>query len=289
MMEIKFLGTGSAFTTKNWNANTLITKNGKNLLIDIGGDMKHELADAGMVYRDIDAIYISHLHGDHSDGGELFGFCTYFDPAFKDKKIQLYGNGDLLRKLWDNCWKGKMESVQGAVCELSSYFDVNMVRPNGKFIWEDVEFTLVQTIHIVNGFVFVPSFGLLVKDNESGKTVFFTTDTQNSPSQLKDFYKMADLIIQDCEVNAFKSGVHAHFDELNATVSPEIKSRMILDHYHDDILEPDELLRKIMTILPEGAPVPYTKLYKVSDVWKQKAATAGFKGFAEKGQVIVVA
>ena len=287
-MKIKFLGTGSAFTTKNWNANTLIEKNGKNLLIDIGGDMKHELADAGMTYRDIDAIYISHLHGDHSDGGELFGFCTYFDPAFKDKKIQLYGNGDLLRKLWDNCWKGKMESVQGAVCEMSSYFDVNMVRPNGKFIWEDIEFTLVQTVHIVNGFMIVPSFGVLVKDNACGKTVFFTTDTQNAPSALKTYYDMADLIIHDCEVNKYPSGVHAHFDELCATMPSSVKSKTILDHYADEILEPDDLLRKIMTVLPEGDPVPYTKLYKVSDAWKKKAADAGFMGFAEKGHAVVV-
>jgi hypothetical protein len=38
------------------------------------------------------------------------------------------------------------------------------------------------------------------------------------------------LIFHDCETSPFKSGVHAHFDDLK-TLPDEIKSKMWLMHY----------------------------------------------------------
>ena len=61
-MNILFIGTGSAFTTKNWNTNFIVEKNNKRLLLDCGGDVRHALNDHRLSYKDIDAIYISHLH-----------------------------------------------------------------------------------------------------------------------------------------------------------------------------------------------------------------------------------
>ena len=62
------------------------------------------------------------------------------------------------------------------------------------------------------------------------KTVFITTDTQFCPNQIMDFYKMADVIFHDCEATKFKSGVHAHYDEL-CTLPKEVKAKMWLYHY----------------------------------------------------------
>ena len=43
-MRIGFAGTGSAFTMKNYQTNTLIEQNGKYLLIDAGMDIRFSLA-----------------------------------------------------------------------------------------------------------------------------------------------------------------------------------------------------------------------------------------------------
>lgn len=44
-MELQFVGCGSAFTTKEYyQSNLLVKKNGKNFLIDIGGDARFGLA-----------------------------------------------------------------------------------------------------------------------------------------------------------------------------------------------------------------------------------------------------
>jgi len=259
-MRIIFLGTGSAFTLKNYQTNFLIEQNGKYLLIDSGSDIRFSLNEHGLSYKNIDAVYISHLHADHVGGIEGLAFCSYFDPT--KNKIALYGNGELLLKGWNDSWRGGLESIQGKVMSLDGYFDVNPIKPNGKFIWENIEFSIVQSVHIMNGYAIVPSYGLMIKTGS--KKIFITTDTQFCPSQLTDFYNESDLIIQDCETTPFKSGVHANFSDL-VTLNSTIKEKMLLVHYQDNVLDN-------------------------KNEWDTKADEAGFQkdAFVEKGRVLEI-
>ena len=79
-MNIIFAGTGSAFNLDSYQTNTIIQRNGKNLLIDAGSFAPLALRDIGMNYKNIDAIYVTHLHNDHVGGLEYLAFTTYFDP-----------------------------------------------------------------------------------------------------------------------------------------------------------------------------------------------------------------
>jgi ribonuclease BN (tRNA processing enzyme) len=216
-----------------------------------------------LTYKDINAVYISHLHGDHSQGIEYLAFCTYFDPTLKEK-IQLFGNGDLLRRGWEDSWKGGLESIQGKLLSLDSYFDVNMIRPNGTFIWEGIEFTIVQSIHIYNGYQIVPCYGLMAWFPTIKKRIYFTADSQHAPAQIMDFYKQADLIIHDCETTPFKSGVHANYQDL-CSLPEDIKSKMILVHYADNVLDKSNI---------------------VSLEWKEKVEDNGFSWMPGKGDTM---
>lgn len=80
-MHLQFLGTGSAFTTKNFQTNFLIRVNGRRLLVDCGGDARHSMDMLGLTHRAIDAVYISHQHSDHIGGLEWLAFMSYFDPG----------------------------------------------------------------------------------------------------------------------------------------------------------------------------------------------------------------
>lgn len=228
-MKLTFVGSGGAFTMNNYQSNMILEIAGRRLLIDCGSDIRWGLKDLGLNHRSIDALYISHQHADHIGGMEWLGFYTYFDPAAK--KIPLFVNGHLAQDLWDHSLQGGLGSIQGKITTLDDFFDVKRIPANGGFEFEGTEFRVVQTIHVMNGFYVVPSYGLLWTAT-NGKKVFLTTDTQFCPHQITDFYNWADVIFHDCETSPYKSGVHAHYNDLR-TLDASVKSKMWLYHYQD--------------------------------------------------------
>ena len=228
--RLTLLGTGSAFTINdnNWQSNFLLENlvTGRRLLLDCGSDIRFSLNEHKLSAKDITDIYVSHPHADHIGGLEYVAFSTKFLP--KHQRPKLIMSAKFSSDLWSKSLSGGMESIEGEVTTMSSFFDVHAVGKKGRFEWEGVNFQLVQVVHIMNGFGIVPSFGLLFKIN--GLMVFFTSDTQSNPNQLVRFYEMADLILHDCETTPYKSMVHAHYTDL-VKLPEHIKNKMWLYHY----------------------------------------------------------
>ena len=228
-MKLTFIGSGSAFALENFNSNMVLEVNGRRMMIDCGSDARWAMKESGWTYKDVDAIYISHLHADHIAGIEWLAFCSYFDPTVK--KIPMYINDLMSHELWEKSLQGGLGSIQNKITTLDDFFDVHRITLNGLFQFEGFEFRIVQTVHVMNGYHLVPSYGL-IWNTPSGKQVFLTTDTQYCPHQIYDFYNTADVIFHDCETSSFKSGIHAHYDDLS-TLDKEVKAKMWLYHYQD--------------------------------------------------------
>lgn len=233
-MILRFLGTGAAFSLVNYQSNMVIEEQGKMLLIDAGGDIRFALKSVGLSYKDIDSIYVTHLHNDHIGGMEFLAFSSYFDPT--SPKLHLYCHKWLLDDLWAFSLKGGLASIQGKILNLDDYFDVHGLGNDAHFTWQGITFEVTQSIHVFNGYWIVPTFGLLITDPKSGKKIYHTSDTQLNLEYLDQYYRQADAIIQDCETSPFKTGVHSHYEEL-ITLDPEIKAKMYLWHYQDNIVE----------------------------------------------------
>lgn len=232
-MNITWLGTGSAFCMDNFQTNALITfDSGYKLLVDCGGDIRFSLAEHGLSYLDINGIYISHLHADHIGGLEHVAFATYFDPRYSGSP-DLYISEHLVDDLWNRALSAGLASLQNKRATLETYFDVHAIPKNGSFHKGGTDFRLIQMIHFVNGFTIELSFGLMFRVGK--ETIFLTTDTQHAPNQIKDFYAEATIIFQDCETAPFRSGVHAHYDEL-CDLSEDTKAKMRLVHYQDNVV-----------------------------------------------------
>jgi ribonuclease BN (tRNA processing enzyme) len=269
-MEMTFLGSGSAACCSryNWHSNILINHNGKNLLIDCGSDARHALADQDLTWSDIDAIYISHLHADHIGSLEIAAFSTYFDPNCA--KPKLICQHQVMHDLWHKALIGGLEGIDGAhfgkqhdrqlhqdEVNLSTYFETHAIRNELFFVWQGIRFELFETVHVFDKQQGLPSFGLRWQDPDSGQQLVFTTDTQFcTDGTLDQVYQQADVIFHDCETTPFKSGVHAHFDDL-ATLPKQIKAKMWLYHCQDNVWQQPLL-------------------------WQQKAHDAGFRGLVPR-------
>jgi ribonuclease BN (tRNA processing enzyme) len=170
-MKIKFLGTGSAFCLNNFNSSYLITNNGKNLLFDAGTDIRFALKESRLSYKDIDSVYISHLHADHCGGIEYLAFCSFFDP--NKKKINLIGDFHILMEGWEHVWSGGLNPHSGQYINehsLSEYFTTYYLYRRYNYIknliWENLALTVVQTNHNIDN---LKTFGLLIEDLSSHK------------------------------------------------------------------------------------------------------------------------
>ncbi len=276
-MKILSLGTGNAFTQKNFNQSFLLESDGHRMLVDCGRNIPEALAYHKIDIKSIEDIYISHLHVDHIGGLEYIAFSRY-DWANKPHKWsspgckveyapRLITDEELMRELWDTSLKGGLSCIEGLNSKLDTFFQPWPIQANGTFAWYGWNCRLIQQVHIMTGSVIQSTFGLWM---DNGKTkIYFTTDSQHcSPRQVEIFYRDANLIFQDCEITDFVSGVHANYKQLagypeaNSVVLPvEIRNKMWLSHYQDSYFDRKE-------------------------EWDSKAEKDGFKGFLQKGQII---
>ncbi len=227
-MKLQFLGSGSAFTplTENFQSNMIIKSANKYLLIDCGSDARHSVAAVGLTHQDIDSVYISHLHADHVGGLEWLAFTNRFGRS--PKKTKLYTHPSLVDRLWNNVLSGGLQSIEGnrPAC-LADFYQIMPIKED-TFIWEDIVFKLIKTVHTCNGSELSPSYGLYI--TTAKKSIFITTDTRFEPTHYDDYFLKADLIFHDCDTASYPSPVHAHFSELIKLPS-SIKSKMWLYHY----------------------------------------------------------
>ena len=230
--KLTFLGSGSAFYTgeylgENWQSNILIeSPSGRRLLLDCGSDIRFSLKEQSLNVNDIDDVYISHLHADHIGGIEWLAFGTKFSE--NGRKPNIWAERSILKDLWSHSLRGGLGSIEGEDANIHSYFNPHPIRENGGFIWEGIEFRLVQVVHVMDGFKISPSYGLLFEIGS--KRIFFTADTQFAPSQISQFYRSADVILHDCETADTQSGVHSHYSQL-LNLPVEIRRKMWLYHY----------------------------------------------------------
>jgi len=164
-MQLQFIGTGDSESMCFHNTNLLIKHNHKRILIDCGWTAKQALYDIGLGICDIDAIFITHVHGDHVFGLERFGFESRY--VHDGHRIQLFVPASVLPYLWNECLKGSMGYSSDGVNTLADFFDVHIV-DEPHFTWHGIQFDIFPTTHTVGK----PSFGVRVPHYFT-----FTSDT----------------------------------------------------------------------------------------------------------------
>jgi len=226
-VKLTFLGSGSAFAVDdNFHSNVLVeAPSGKKLLIDCGSDARRSLAAVGFGHDDIDAVYISHLHSDHSGGLEWLAFTTKFSRSCHRPKLIIHES--MTNTIWDNQLSAGLKPLGDISANLNTFFEVIPVKKS--FEWEGTVFDLVRTMHVKEASKWVLTFGLFFAIGNV--RVLYTSDTQFSPEHYMPYFERADLIFQDCETATPLSGVHATYAQLKS-LPDHIRAKMWLYHYN---------------------------------------------------------
>src|SRR5574344_898489 len=215
-----FIGTGSAFSKKNYQNNLLIIKGKTHLLIDCGTLCPLALSSYNSSISDIRSFLITHSHADHIGGLEEAALIGRYNTKRKPDMIIT----DKYKKiLWNQSLKGGCsygERSDGAYMTFDDYFTqikphplARMPRPIFEIPYGSLDLKIYRTRHIPdnagswrNSFY---SIGILV-DNR----ILFPADTQFDTDLLNWMTQTypVEYIFHDCQFR--EGGVHASYNQL---------------------------------------------------------------------------
>jgi len=92
-IAVTILGSGTCVPSLARSASAVLMETGqKRLLFDIGPGTMRRLLETGVTIQDIDCVFISHFHPDHTGELASFLFATkYPDASSRKKPLVLFG------------------------------------------------------------------------------------------------------------------------------------------------------------------------------------------------------
>lgn len=234
-----FVGTGSAFSRKNFQNNLLIIKGDDHLLIDCGTSCPYALTTYGSNIGEIQNVLVTHSHADHIGGLEEMAFIGMYTTK---KKTRMIITDEYKEILWEQSLRGgcgMSDSRPNGIMTFEDYFIQQAPelisetpRPFYRTKMGSIDIKIFRTKHIpsMTGSwkdMFY-SVGVLIDDR-----ILFPADTVLD-RELLDWmlgeYPI-EWIFHDCQF--FKSGVHSAYPDL-CTLPADIKKKMYLCHYGDN-------------------------------------------------------
>lgn len=215
--RLLILGTGHSEAIEHWNTNAMIATAKGNLLIDCGFTIKYALRDQGLALPDIDAVFITHVHGDHVFGLERIGYESRFGY---NKRVKLYLHESLLGELWDQTLKGSMGLASEGENTLADFFDVIPLKDH-QFNYNGVDIRLFNTRHTPRK----TCFGIYINEK-----VIFTSDTTPIPDVIGGW--PAEAIFHDVTLRD-EHPVHAAVPALLEAYDEPTRKKMFLMSYED--------------------------------------------------------
>jgi ribonuclease BN (tRNA processing enzyme) len=229
-MRILILGVGDAFTRSHFGSSALIEAPRGYVLLDCPELVHRALAEAtARAGWEVDAlrvgdVILTHLHGDHCNGLESFGFMHLIarrrDAALPRPRLHTH------RAAADRLWSRLAAAMDGADRDgrptrgLEDFFDLRILEPGRIADVAGLSIECRATIHPV------PCIGLLLSDGS--RTLGWSGDTSFERAHV-EWLSRADVIVHESN----RGTPHTPIESLCA-LAPALRRKIRLIHLPDD-------------------------------------------------------
>ena len=225
-VSVQFLGSGDAFGSGGrFQACILLRSAGNACLVDCGASSLVALKGAGIDPNEIDAILISHLHGDHFGGIPFFVLDAQL-VSRRTKPLSIAGPPGLQERV-----RAAMEVFFPGSSDVKRKFDIvfTELAPRAAEAIGPLSVAAFPVVHASGA----PSYALRLEC--SGRTIAYSGDTEWTES-LIEASAGADLFI--CEAYYFDKLMKFHLDYRTLMAHRDEFScgRIILTHMNADML-----------------------------------------------------
>lgn len=241
--EVLVTGTGDGFSQTRYSASFLVRASGSLTAIECPGMFGKVLRDAALKsgwdvsVADVDDVVVTHIHGDHSNGLELYGYYKFFAQG---RKPRVYALGDVFRSMWSGKLRGSMGTMlldaktgRRKAMAFGDYFKKVVLHEGVANKVNGLSVDVYRTMHSV------PTSALRIRFR--GGSIGYSSDTSFDPA-LIDFLSGCDVIFHETG-----HGIHTDYRELGR-LSPSLRRRIRLIHVPDDFSGADRLMK----VLEEG-------------------------------------
>lgn len=235
MFEVMFVGVGDAFSLDHYGTSFLCRRDEFVLAVDCPDSYRRALRDAGFEHageqldaQHIDAMFLTHLHGDHVNGLEM---VLAYRKFVAGGKLPLYTTPEVAAVLWER----RIEVSLGVLYDgtnynamrLDDFVDLHVVEwgestPVGPFTLQTR-----RTVH------HIPTAGVRISDG--AHTLGYACDTAWDPAHFA-WLADADLIVHETSLGP----AHTPIAELMA-LPPDARAKLLVVHYPDFFEAPEEL------------------------------------------------
>lgn len=286
-MKVITLGTSSGTPTKDRNVSSLaIFVNGRWLLFDCGEGTQYRLLRASVKLGQLDAIFLTHMHGDHIFG--LPGLLATLSMQHRDNTLYIYGprgikdfvNSSLRLSVTRLCYELKITEIEpGVVRQADGYkvlclpldhqvpdFGYAVVEddPPGRFDLEKARALGVPAGPLYgklqSGLDIVLDDGRVIKSTDvlgparKGRKIAYCTDTRPCNNSV-ELARNANLLIHEAtyaEDLAQEAPPRGHSTASQAATIAERAQveRLLITHFSPRYLDSSVLLSEARNIFP---------------------------------------
>lgn len=223
-IPLTFLGTGGFHATAGYWNSFLI---GDRILVESSPSVLRNLRVAGKSFDDIDVIFISHFHADHTFGWPFLLFTALRDRRPSDLwVVGPPGIGEFLENMLK---AGALDHVVKWARERPGTFTLHYVEVTEQLQKVGgVKFRAVRVDHDP----VLDCYGYLIEYD--GKTIGYSGDTTLCPG-LREIAANADTLVMECNAHTDRSPVHLTFSDVGVIREEFPDLPLVITHRADDV------------------------------------------------------